>query len=112
MIEVLESQQGGGSIAHEHAGRKMAKAYSGDLSTCFHVLPPVAPTGVAMSPRTSNRDCFEITGKIGFHRVARCSAGPTSWGSSVVLRPHLLMNLQSELNGLRAPMVIREPRVA
>ncbi len=31
-----------------------------------------------MSPRTagfSNRDCFELTGKIGLHRTAGCNAG-------------------------------------
>jgi hypothetical protein len=91
MIEVLESQQGSGSIAHEDpGGGKDDESLLPRPLNMLPCLPPVAPTGVAMSPRTtSNRDCFELTGKIGLHRVARCSASPASWGSSVVLRPHL-----------------------
>ena len=40
-------------------------------------LPPVAPTGVAMPPRTAefgNRDRFELKGKIGLHRPQDHSA--------------------------------------
>jgi hypothetical protein len=36
-------------------------------------LLPVAPTGVAIPPRTAgfgNRDRFELNGKIGLHRAA------------------------------------------
>jgi hypothetical protein len=43
-------------------------------SRANRTLLPVAPTGVAMPPRTvgfGNRDRFELNGKIGLHRAAR-----------------------------------------